>query len=253
MQHIKCQIIQNCQKIWETSGNFALISNFGILTFDLLNYILLFRNLKKRQKIFYYTACECVELVHGASTWSVWAERVECVEWVRGESECGLQVGARSECAEWVRGASARSECKERVRKASAQSECAKRVRKASARSECAERVRGLTGMAADATATITLSGCFTRVDRITFFNSEVWKKAKHYFNLLHASAQSECVERVRIESAWSEWEERVSECAKSMITIVWFASTAIFFISQDKLRVSKIKNHYFISSYFYK
>jgi hypothetical protein len=134
MQHIKCQIIQNCQKIWETSGNFALISNFGILTFDLLNYILLFRNLKKRQKIFYYTACECVELVHGASTWSVWAERVECVEWVRGESECGLQVGARSECAEWVRGASARSECAKRVRKASAQSECAKRVRGASAR-----------------------------------------------------------------------------------------------------------------------
>jgi dTDP-4-dehydrorhamnose 3,5-epimerase-like enzyme len=23
MQHIKCQIIKKCQKIWETSGNFA--------------------------------------------------------------------------------------------------------------------------------------------------------------------------------------------------------------------------------------
>jgi hypothetical protein len=34
------------------------------------------------------------------------------------------------------------------------------------------------------------------------------------------------------------------------MITIVWFASTAIFFISQYNLRVSKIKNHYFILSY---
>jgi hypothetical protein len=31
----------------------------------------------------------------------------------------------------------------------------------------------------------------------------------------------------------------------------VWFASTAIFFISQYNLRVSKIKSHYFISSYF--
>jgi hypothetical protein len=36
-----------------------------------------------------------------------------------------------------------------------------------------------------------------------------------------------------------------------TMITILWFASTAIFFISQYNLRVSKIKNHYFISSYF--
>jgi pSer/pThr/pTyr-binding forkhead associated (FHA) protein len=31
----------------------------------------------------------------------------------------------------------------------------------------------------------------------------------------------------------------------------IWFDSTAIFFISQYNLRVSKIKNHYFISSYF--
>jgi hypothetical protein len=31
----------------------------------------------------------------------------------------------------------------------------------------------------------------------------------------------------------------------------IWFDSTAIFFISQYNLRVSKIKNPYFISSYF--
>jgi hypothetical protein len=32
MQHIKCQIIKNCQKIWETSGNFA--HKFQILEND---------------------------------------------------------------------------------------------------------------------------------------------------------------------------------------------------------------------------
>jgi hypothetical protein len=42
----------------------------------------------------------------------------------------------------------------------------------------------------------------------------------------------------------------RMQEIPLTMITTVWFASTAIFFISQYNLRVSKIKNHYFISSY---
>jgi hypothetical protein len=34
MQHIKCQIIKNCQKIWETSGNFA--HKFLILENDII-------------------------------------------------------------------------------------------------------------------------------------------------------------------------------------------------------------------------
>jgi hypothetical protein len=34
MQHIKRQIIKNCQKIWETSGNFAY--KFQILKNDII-------------------------------------------------------------------------------------------------------------------------------------------------------------------------------------------------------------------------
>jgi hypothetical protein len=34
MQHIKCQIIKNCQNIWETSGNFA--HKFQILENDII-------------------------------------------------------------------------------------------------------------------------------------------------------------------------------------------------------------------------
>jgi hypothetical protein len=34
MPHIKCQIIKNCQKIWETSGNFA--HKFQILENDII-------------------------------------------------------------------------------------------------------------------------------------------------------------------------------------------------------------------------
>jgi hypothetical protein len=69
---------------------------------------------------------------------------------------------------------------------------------------------------------------------------------------------QSESPKRVPKASSQSE---RINHCAhpfleigdmaQNMITIVWFASTAIFFISQYNLRVSKIKNHYFFVSYF--
>jgi hypothetical protein len=50
---------------------------------------------------------------------------------------------------------------------------------------------------------------------------------------------------------AWRAKLKQLFSNSKTMITIVWFASTAIFFISQYNLRVSNIKNHYFISSYF--
>jgi hypothetical protein len=45
-------------------------------------------------------------------------------------------------------------------------------------------------------------------------------------------------------------YDRVLNHCAGHDYYIVWFASTAIFFISQYNLRVSKNKNHYFISSY---
>jgi hypothetical protein len=48
MQHIKCQIIKKCQKIWETSGNFA--HKYQILENDI---IMILKKLHK-PKFWYY-------------------------------------------------------------------------------------------------------------------------------------------------------------------------------------------------------
>jgi hypothetical protein len=55
-----------------------------------------------------------------------------------------------------------------------------------------------------------------------------------------------------KIICTWPKQIDVFSLCLRHDYYRIWFYFTAVFFISQYKLGVSKIKNHYFFSSYFF-